>query len=182
MPHAAIQADQFLTRARDDPVNRRPRPWDVKGFCVRAPEMGDTACHFVPPAARYPARSPPGVMTLGKSFPSATICSRCTARDARSGRRRDESEDFARYCIDAFDRLYAEGATLPRMMSIGLHLRIIGKAGRIAGLERLLAHIAGHRGVWFARLDEVAHAWRAGTGLPDWTPKHARLPRTEAEP
>jgi hypothetical protein len=35
MPHAAIQADQFLTRARDDPVNRRPRPWDVKGFCVR---------------------------------------------------------------------------------------------------------------------------------------------------
>jgi peptidoglycan/xylan/chitin deacetylase (PgdA/CDA1 family) len=89
--------------------------------------------------------------------------------------------DFARYCIDAFDRLYAEGATLPRMMSIGLHLRIIGKAGRIAGLEKLLAHIAGHRGVWFARRDEIAHAWRAGTGLPAWLPAHAKGMEMESE-
>jgi peptidoglycan/xylan/chitin deacetylase (PgdA/CDA1 family) len=89
-------------------------------------------------------------------------------------------DDFARYCIDAFDRLYAEGACLPRMMSIGLHLRIIGKAGRIAGLERLLAHIAGHRGVWFARRDEIARAWRRGTGLPDWAPTRANLGKKEA--
>ena len=80
------------------------------------------------------------------------------------------------------DRLYAEGATLPRMMSIGLHLRIIGKAGRIAGLERLLAHIARHPGVWFARRDEIARAWRRGTGLSDWTPGHARNAKTEARP
>jgi peptidoglycan/xylan/chitin deacetylase (PgdA/CDA1 family) len=88
--------------------------------------------------------------------------------------------DFARYCADAFDRLYAEGATLPRMMSIGLHLRIIGKAGRIAGLETLLAHIARHPGVWFARRDEIAQAWRRGTGLPDWTPRRGSIAKTEA--
>lgn len=88
--------------------------------------------------------------------------------------------DFARYCTDAFDRLYAEGASLPRMMSIGLHLRIIGKAGRIAGLEALLAHIARHPGVWFARRDEIARAWRRGTGLPDWAPRRARNETTEA--
>jgi allantoinase len=77
-------------------------------------------------------------------------------------------DDFARYCIDAFDRLYREGAQQPRMLSIGLHLRIIGRPARIGGLERLLAHVAGHPGAWFARRDEIAHAWRDGLGLPRW--------------
>ena len=76
--------------------------------------------------------------------------------------------DFARYCIDAFDRLYEEGRTQPRMMSVGLHLRIIGRPGRIAGLEQFLAHAASRPGVWFARRDQIAHAWRAGLGLPRW--------------
>jgi len=68
-------------------------------------------------------------------------------------------QDFARYCCDAFDALYAEGARCPRMMSIGLHLRIIGRPGRIAGLRTLLAHMARHPGVWFARRDEIARHW-----------------------
>lgn len=80
------------------------------------------------------------------------------------------AEDFARYCISAFDRLYAEGETQPRMMSIGLHLRIIGRPARIGGLEQVLAHMGSHAGVWFARRDEIAHAWRAGVGLPRWEP------------
>lgn len=82
-------------------------------------------------------------------------------------------DDFARYCIDAFDRLYAEGASAPRMMSVGLHLRIIGRPGRIGGLERFLAHAASRSGVWFARRDAIAHAWRVGVGLPPWTPQPA---------
>ena len=80
-------------------------------------------------------------------------------------------DDFARYCIDAFDRLYKEGATEPRMMSVGIHLRIIGRPARIGGLERFLAHASSRPGVWFARRDELAHSWRAGLGLPLW---HAR--------
>jgi len=80
------------------------------------------------------------------------------------------AEDFARYCIAAFDRLYAEGETQPRMMSIGLHLRIIGRPARIGGLEQVLAHMSRHAGVWFGRRDEIAHAWRAGVGLPRWEP------------
>lgn len=79
-------------------------------------------------------------------------------------------DDFARYCTDAFDQLHAEGADAPRMMSVGLHLRIIGRPGRIGGLERFLAYAASRPGVWFARRDAIAHAWRAGTGLPPWTP------------
>lgn len=80
-------------------------------------------------------------------------------------------DDFARYCIDAFDRLYAEGRTAPRMMSIGLHLRIVGRPGRIAGLERFLDHALAKPGIWFARRDEIAHHWRSVVGLPAWKPR-----------
>jgi peptidoglycan/xylan/chitin deacetylase (PgdA/CDA1 family) len=80
------------------------------------------------------------------------------------------AEDFARYCCDSFDRLYAEGSTAPRMMTVGLHLRIIGRPGRIAGLEQFLRHAAAREGVWFARRDAIAHAWRAGVGLERWIP------------
>ena len=74
------------------------------------------------------------------------------------------ADDFARYCIDAFDRLYDEGAHAPRMLSIGLHLRIIGRPGRIAGLERFLAHAAAQPGTWFARRDAIARHWRDHIG------------------
>lgn len=69
--------------------------------------------------------------------------------------------DFARYCIDAYDWLWREGARSPKMMSIGLHLRIIGKPARIAGLERFLDHVRGKGGAWLARRDQIAHHWRA---------------------
>ena len=88
------------------------------------------------------------------------------------------AEDFARYCCDAFDRLYAEAAEAPRMLSVGLHLRIIGRPARIGGLERFLHHVAGHPDVWFARRDEIARVWRAGVGLPPWEP----LPALSAFP
>jgi len=81
-----------------------------------------------------------------------------------------QGDDFARYCIACLDRLLAEGADEPRMISVGLHLRIIGRPARIGGLEAFLAHAARQEGVWFARRDEIAHAWRAGLGLPVWRP------------
>jgi allantoinase len=84
-----------------------------------------------------------------------------------------QGEDFARYCIAAFDRLYAEGGDEPRMMSVGLHLRIIGRPARIGGLEAFLAHAASKPGVWFARRDAIATAWRAGLGLAPWAPRPA---------
>ena len=76
-------------------------------------------------------------------------------------------DDFAHYCIDAFDRLHAEGGQAPRMMSVGLHLRIIGRPGRIGGLERFLAHVASKSGVWFARRDQIARHWLEATGRQD---------------
>lgn len=67
------------------------------------------------------------------------------------------AEDFSRYCIAAFDRLMAEGG---RMMSVGLHLRTIGRPGRIAGFEQLLDRVmrAGDT-VWVARRRDIARHW-----------------------
>ncbi len=77
-------------------------------------------------------------------------------------------EDFSRYCIDAFDCLWREGKTTPKMMSIGLHLRLIGRPGRIGGLEALLDHMREKGGVWFARREQIARHWRRLNGLSDW--------------
>ena len=56
-------------------------------------------------------------------------------------------------------RLWREGAHCPRMLSVGLHLRIIGRPARIGGLERVLNHMRSKGGAWFARRDEIARHW-----------------------
>ena len=71
-------------------------------------------------------------------------------------------QDFGQYLCDAFDTLYAEGqAGNPAMMSVGLHCRLIGRPGKIAGLKRFLDHIATHEGVWTPTRLQVAEHWAA---------------------
>jgi allantoinase len=69
------------------------------------------------------------------------------------------SDDFFTYCRDAFDMLYAEGRTQPKMLSIGLHNRIIGHPGRAVGLRRLLDYVAEFPGVWITRRIDIARHW-----------------------
>ena len=78
------------------------------------------------------------------------------------------AEDFARYCNAAFDRLLKESAHAPRMLSVGLHTRIIGRPARIGGLEAFLDHALKAQSVWFATRADIARAWRKAVGLPDW--------------
>jgi allantoinase len=73
---------------------------------------------------------------------------------------------------DAFDMLYREGATQPKMMSIGMHCRLLGQAARAVGLERLLDYMAKHKGVWITKRVEIARHWHKthpypGKGLND---------------
>ena len=64
------------------------------------------------------------------------------------------------YAIDTFEWLWREARDRgPRMMSLGLHLRIIGRPGRIGYLQRFLEHAAGREGVWFATRADIARAW-----------------------
>ena len=71
------------------------------------------------------------------------------------------------YAVDTFDRLYAEGAHGPVMMSLGLHLRIIGRPGRIGALERFIAHVQAHQGVWCASRLQIARAFAAAIPAPE---------------
>lgn len=73
----------------------------------------------------------------------------------------ETAADYAQFLIDSFDVLAAEGRTTPRMMSIGMHPRVLGHPGRIAGLIKFLDHLAGCDDVWIARRGDIADHWRA---------------------
>lgn len=74
--------------------------------------------------------------------------------------------DFARYLIAAYDWLWREGAETPRMMSVGLHLRIVARPARIGGLEAFLAHVLQRQGAWFATRETIARHWLETQGTP----------------
>jgi allantoinase len=71
-----------------------------------------------------------------------------------------QAEDFFVYLRDSFDALYAEGAETPRMMSIGMHCRLLGRPGRIVALQRFLDHVQRHDQVWICRRIDIARHWR----------------------
>ena len=69
-------------------------------------------------------------------------------------------DQFESYLKDSFNMLYAEGAEgAPKMLSIGLHCRLIGRPGRAMALKRALEHFAKHDGVWFATREQIADHW-----------------------
>lgn len=73
---------------------------------------------------------------------------------------------WLQYAIDTFEWLYKEGASAPRMMSLGLHLRIIGRPGRIGALERFLQHATGRTRVWIAPRLAIADHFAAHVAPP----------------
>jgi putative urate catabolism protein len=72
----------------------------------------------------------------------------------------NSGDQFFAYLRDAFDTLYAEGADRPRMMSVGLHCRLVGRPGRTAALARFLDHVARHDKVWICRRIDIARHWQ----------------------
>ncbi len=80
------------------------------------------------------------------------------------------AEPFYAYLRDSFDALYAEGdprgLDRPKMLSIGLHCRLLGRPGRITALQRFMAHIAAHNDVWVCRRIDIARHWLATHPYP----------------
>jgi putative urate catabolism protein len=70
------------------------------------------------------------------------------------------ADPFFQYMRDTFDALYAEGDEAPRMMSVGMHCRLLGRPGRITALQRFLDHIARHDRVWVCRRIDIARHWK----------------------
>lgn len=71
----------------------------------------------------------------------------------------NSGEQFFQYLKDTFDTLYLEGETAPKMMSVGLHCRLIGRPGRIAALRRFLDYVQQHESVWLCRRIDIAKHW-----------------------
>ena len=76
-----------------------------------------------------------------------------------------QGDDFFTYLRDSFDALYAEGdpsgQNCPKMMSVGMHCRLLGRPGRIGALQRFLDHVAQHEQVWVCRRIDIAQHWRS---------------------
>ena len=81
--------------------------------------------------------------------------------DSRFGRKEgyQVGSEFFEYLKDSFDCLYREGEKAPRMMTIGLHARLLGRPGRIGALHRILDYMLEHDRVWICRREEIARHW-----------------------
>ena len=90
----------------------------------------------------------------------------------------NSGDQFENYLRDTFDCLYAEGAAgSPKMMSIGLHCRLIGRPGRAQALQRFLEYAQSHKDVWFATREQIADHWKTAhppldAPTPHLMPKH----------
>jgi len=72
----------------------------------------------------------------------------------------NSGDQFFNYLKDSFDIFYQEGETTPKIMSVGLHCRIIGRPGRFQALKKFVEYAQSHDNVWFCRRIDVARHWR----------------------
>jgi OHCU decarboxylase len=88
----------------------------------------------------------------------------------------NSGDQFFAYLKDSFDTLYAEGTEQPRMLSVGLHCRLVGRPGRAAALARFLDYVKSHDKVWVATRLDIARHW-IRTHPPDGGYSPSRMPR-----
>ncbi|MEJ6020693.1 allantoinase PuuE [Ramlibacter sp. PS4R-6] len=101
--------------------------------------------------------------TDGKVVPHLVVPYTLDANDMRFALPQGfaQADDFFTYLRDTFDALYAEGEESPKMMSVGMHCRLLGRPGRIVALQRFLDHIDAHDRVWVCRRIDIARHWKA---------------------
>jgi allantoinase len=97
----------------------------------------------------------------GRTMPHLVVPYTLDANDMRFATPQgfNTAEHFFAYLRDSFDVLYAEGADTPRMMSVGMHCRLLGRPGRMVALQRFLDHIERHDRVWVCRRVDIARHW-----------------------
>lgn len=133
------------TRSASTPITRRLL-MEQGNFLYDSDFYGDDLPHVL--------RSPTGRphVVLPYAFDTNDMQFQHTQRFVRA-------QDFSGYVNDAFDWLWREGEHSPRMMSVGLHLRMLGRPARMWALEQMLQHMRARGQVWFARRDEIARLW-----------------------
>jgi OHCU decarboxylase len=161
MPRAeeAAQMDAAI-RLHEEVTGERPLGWYTGRSSVNTLELG-LERGFAYLADSYADDLP--YWLYGRAGTGLVVPYTLDANDMRFATAQgfNTGEHFFAYLRDSFDALYAEGATAPKMMSVGLHCRLVGRPGRIAALARFLDHVAAHDGVWLARRIDIARHWAA---------------------
>jgi putative urate catabolism protein len=141
-------------------TGERPLGWYAGRTSPNTRRLVAEAGGFLYDADDYSDDLPFWVEAAGK--PQLIVPYTLEANDMRfSGTGLNTGEQFYSYLKDAFDVLHAEGAHRPKMMSVGLHCRIAGRPGKMAGLERFIRYALGHQDVWFCRRIVSARLGRA---------------------
>jgi len=140
---------------RDSPNTRRLLA-ELGGYEYDSDYYGDDLPFWMPPEI------------AGTAEPRLIVPYTLDANDMRFATPQgfNTAQHFFEYLRDSFDVLYAEGADTPRMMSVGMHCRLLGRPGRLAGLQRFLDHIGRHEHVWVARRIDIARHWRSRHPAP----------------
>jgi peptidoglycan/xylan/chitin deacetylase (PgdA/CDA1 family) len=156
---AERQAIERAVRSIEATTGQRPPGWYCRyGPSVNTRELVVASGHFLYDSDAYNDDLPYYVRVAGK--PWLVVPYTLDTNDVRFWRGGlDTGVEFFEYLRDTLDMLHEEGVTHPRMMSIGLHCRIVGRPGRARGLDRFLAHAQATPGVWFARRSEIARWW-----------------------
>ena len=118
-----------------------------RGFIYDSDAYNDDTPYFVPVDGKHH-------LVLPYAFDTNDMQFQQTHRFVRA-------DDFSGYVCDAFDWLAREGEQVPRMLSVGLHLRMIGRPGRMKALEQILTHLQGSGCAWVTTREAIARHWIA---------------------
>jgi peptidoglycan/xylan/chitin deacetylase (PgdA/CDA1 family) len=145
-------------RSFEQTLGERPLGWYCRyGPSVNTRELLVEEGGFLYDSDTYNDELPYWRTVKGK--PHLVVPYSLTHNDGKFAAWISNSDQWFAFVRDAFDMLYREGARQPKMMSVGLHMRMIGHPARAAGLERLLDHLVKHDGVWITRRVDIARHW-----------------------
>ncbi|WP_425073473.1 allantoinase PuuE [Sagittula sp. S175] len=147
-------------RLHTEVVGEPPRGWYTGRCSMNTVELAATEGDFAYIADSYADDLPYWVQAGGKDQLIVPYTMDCNDMRFAIQAGFTDGAQFEGYLKDSFDMLYAEGAAgAPKMLSIGLHCRLVGRPGRAMALKRALDHMRAHDGVWFATRAQIADHW-----------------------
>jgi peptidoglycan/xylan/chitin deacetylase (PgdA/CDA1 family) len=143
-------------------TGRRPVGWYTGRPGPNTRRLVAAAGGFLYDSDAYNDCLPYWTSVLGQPYLIVPYSLDCNDSRMQRGGDLPTGEQFYAYTRDTFDWLYRMGCEgRPRMMSLGLHSRLIGRPGRLGALERLITHMQQHAGVWFCTREDIARHWIA---------------------
>ncbi len=178
MPEAQERAEiAEAIRLHTEVVGERPRGWYTGRCSLNTVRLVAEEGGFSYVADTYADDLPYWMQTGGRDQLIVPYTLDCNDMRFASPQGFNSGDQFYTYLKDSFDALYAEGeAGMPKMLSIGLHCRLVGRPGRVMALKRFLDYARGFSDVWFATRLQIAEHW-AAQHPPVQHPKPSQMER-----